>query len=179
MRLPLIVAGTAVAAAACLHYVLSEGLVQLLDVRSINLDNNTLRVSLYSAAVIPLESLGSRLFELGPRGRAPWKAPFLFVLGSSPNESRRATEFLVQKGWTVSGSISDSDFFWLFCRAIGVAATQGREKRGRLWAPNPILTECIDSIERKLDPSERIALDLGCGVGRDVSSQEIALHVVH
>jgi SAM-dependent methyltransferase len=118
---------------------------------------------------MPASDLRDRLFELPPKG-----TPILVVANDELDCARdvvaQCCKFLSESGWTGSRAVSlPADRL-----EVGVAlddASSASLKRAyvacKLWSPCPLVEREIARVEA-LTPG-RVALDLGCGSGRDAA----------
>jgi len=112
----------------------------------------------HAAAVsIPIAELDVRLFELPPKGAA------VTVIAEVANDAEivAAVESLRKAGWQPAvvdaASIPDD----------ACTSAAPRAPRPRLWQPAALVRDAIDAIERGSLRGPGIALDVGCGSGRD------------
>ena len=110
----------------------------------------------HGACSLPLASLEARLFELPPPGE--WQ---LSLLGSA-EELAAAQTFLAPKGWTAEGRDTDDPATW-------AAAHQEhtRVPPPSPYRPNSFLSAVLDAAELPAAKDPGLAVDLGCGSGRD------------
>ena len=109
------------------------------------------------ACAMPLATLEQRLFELPPPGEWP-----LSLVGSR-DELAAARALLQPKGWEVSEIVSDDH------DALDSLppSTGGVQWPSSPYRPNSFLAAALDELELPHADSAGLAVDLGCGSGRD------------
>lgn len=95
-----------------------------------------------ASANIPLSELSSRTHELPPKQQ-------VIRIPNLPPSSVHAYEWLVEHGRLAQ------------IETLAVFERPETHRNGRLWSPNPFLVDVVAGLEPGL------ALDLGCGVGRE------------
>ena len=110
------------------------------------------------ACAMPLATLEERLFELPPPGEWP-----LSLLGSR-DELAAARALLQPKGWEVSETVVSDDQNALDSLPPSSGDAQLPSSPYR---PNSFLAAALDEIELPHADSAGLAVDLGCGSGRD------------
>jgi len=123
------------------------------------------------AANIPLDELEARFYELPPKYDEPLK------LFGSLDELQKARSLLVENGWHVDETMLDSaaEATWRDQDVVsGVSSA-------RVWKPSEFLEGSFQKILSALPlnstPSDkkRVAIDVGCGSGRDAVFLALAL----
>ena len=131
------------------------------------------------SAHIPMEELAARLYELPP----PFAhAPEIALVGESEEQLGTATELLTQKGWRVGSSVvAAEDEGWDV--GAGAEMVSGGEP-SVLWEPNEFLRglmedagarEAVARAGECCESESPIAVDAGCGNGRDAVYLALAL----
>lgn len=129
------------------------------------------------ACSVPLDALETRLFELPPPGE--WK---LTLLGSS-DELEAARNFLTPKGWTADELDTGDPATWALndvqdtnSDAAAAAAVEAESTALRKapsfdpvspYRPNSFLAAAMEAVELHASTEPGLAVDLGCGSGRD------------
>jgi len=123
---------------------------------------------LRGAAHIPLAELSARLYELPPMHSAP-----LRLFGDS-SQLAAAQEILEGRGWKVDEPLLDSgsDAAW------EAGPTESGPRASRIWQPNEFLLEVWPKVTAALELTaaqesssvkrKKVAVDVGCGSGRDL-----------
>uniref|UniRef100_A0A7S3E5W8 Rhodanese domain-containing protein n=1 Tax=Rhodosorus marinus TaxID=101924 RepID=A0A7S3E5W8_9RHOD len=102
---------------------------------------------------IPADELQERLLEMPPPVEDP-----LTLLGESEDHISAAQELLVGKGWELSAVFREVDV------RDDLVST---DPSVQCWRPNDFL-ECVIEVLKDRLPAEGVAIDYGCGSGRDV-----------
>ena len=102
----------------------------------------------------------------------PASPAILFLVGDK-DEIEAATLLLDAKGYEVNGSlvIGSDEAMQQWAKTLSDHVVSGHDSK-RLWSPTPLLVEWVnDFIKQGVDPKASkprpMALDLGCGGGRD------------
>ncbi|KAJ8908201.1 hypothetical protein NDN08_008295 [Rhodosorus marinus] len=102
---------------------------------------------------IPADELQERLLEMPPPVEDP-----LTLLGESEDHISAAQQLLVEKGWELSAVFSEVDV------RDDLIST---DPSVQCWRPNDFLECVIEELKDRL-PAVGVAIDYGCGSGRDV-----------
>ena len=106
------------------------------------------------AASVPLAHLEERLFELPPPGEWP-----LHLIGSS-DDLQAARDLLLPKGWTPSETVVDD---------VQAASIRDGDNATPAppYRPNSFYRAALSEVELEGADEPGVAIDLGCGSGRD------------
>ena len=107
------------------------------------------------AASVPLAHLEERLFELPPPGEWP-----LHLIGSS-DDLQAARDLLLPKGWTPSETVVDD------VQAVSIRDGDNATPAASPYRPNSFLSAALSEVELEGADEPGVAIDLGCGSGRD------------
>ncbi|KAK3280771.1 hypothetical protein CYMTET_11402 [Cymbomonas tetramitiformis] len=152
----------------CFAEVEFDYISPLVDLRSSSEFNE---LHLKGATNIPVSELEARAFELPP----PFSKDPLRLFGHQ-DELERATELLGSKGWVLSALCCDTaEAEWTRTLEIEQGASSSR-----VWRPNEFLERMTPSVIEALasvPPSNLrpVAIDVGCGSGRDAVYLALAL----
>mmetsp|Transcript_21537 Transcript_21537/g.47254 ORF Transcript_21537/g.47254 Transcript_21537/m.47254 type:complete len:390 (-) Transcript_21537:108-1277(-) len=143
----------------------------LLDVRS---KQEFLDRHIADAANIPVDELAARFYELPPK----YFDDPLRLFGS-PQELQEAQKLLLEGGWQVDQEMLDStaEATWRNQQVVSGPSS------ARVWKPNEFLEEVfprlLPALQVESPASERshrkVAIDVGCGSGRDAVFLALAL----
>ena len=122
------------------------------------------RIRLLRSVNIEDSQLSQRFFELPPKGVA-----FVLVVKTG---APRELPTKGAHGWSIVDVFESSDALWDAARKLELTSAGELVQHSRLWKPCDVLEDHIDLFETPRTASGqvsgRLALDVGCGSGRDL-----------